>query len=557
MEESSRRLYSGPLSQAAQKILIVLRSQSLQAARHDQRYSSNHRQMERYYGSHWEHCALSSRNMSREERRDRNTDHPQFSPQVSTNHCDPSNERQSSQTLANCQYSQTPNNSMSSQAFCSPSSWDFSPQRRMSKADAYYQHLQTYGDRNYSDPPSCQSSQTLSLSQHEASEAAASLSHRDRYTLSLQIPKRRSEHHLWRNSSEEISSSSGVEDRGNQCQESESESVKSRRIHLSPRCFVTGQKTGSDSYTPQLMTKPVVEEELEVNSNSVTITGIGQMSNTEQELEDDLVGVRWEEMNAILPHERRTASELEGGLLLRMYEETSLKNSYMVSIRNMDKRSNCNTGGVKLEKKESNECKVKTCENKEQPPDSQNKAVSAGYHEVLFETMTKTAKEDHIEGQLVQCVHTRMFLGDTAVDDLERTTDEEVDVERTQEFPYADSEDEMEMEPPHCSDVQIRKSLCEAECRDLNELLRGQTRLGENEIDRVESVMTPVDSEDVGISPEDSVRDRCPSPASFQECGARRSVFKTPCVNGNQQQCENVQYWAAGHGLPQFSIYIL
>lgn len=44
MEQSSSRLYSGPLSLEAQKILAVLRAQSLHAARRNHNYSYNHRQ---------------------------------------------------------------------------------------------------------------------------------------------------------------------------------------------------------------------------------------------------------------------------------------------------------------------------------------------------------------------------------------------------------------------------------------------------------------------------------------------------------------------------------
>lgn len=43
MEQSSSRLYSGHLSQAAKKILAVLRAQSLQAGRRNHSYSYNHR----------------------------------------------------------------------------------------------------------------------------------------------------------------------------------------------------------------------------------------------------------------------------------------------------------------------------------------------------------------------------------------------------------------------------------------------------------------------------------------------------------------------------------
>lgn len=46
MEKSSSRLYSGPLSKAAKKIMAALRIQSLQADRHNCSYSNNHRESE-------------------------------------------------------------------------------------------------------------------------------------------------------------------------------------------------------------------------------------------------------------------------------------------------------------------------------------------------------------------------------------------------------------------------------------------------------------------------------------------------------------------------------
>ncbi|XP_070849889.1 DNA polymerase nu [Chaetodon trifascialis] len=71
MERSGGSLYSGPLSQAAQKILAALRAQSLHAARRNRSFSYDHRQiMERYHGSQRELLAQSSRSMSQEESRD-------------------------------------------------------------------------------------------------------------------------------------------------------------------------------------------------------------------------------------------------------------------------------------------------------------------------------------------------------------------------------------------------------------------------------------------------------------------------------------------------------
>ncbi|CAB1421449.1 unnamed protein product [Pleuronectes platessa] len=193
MEQSSCRLYSGPLSQAAQKILAVLQVQ---------RNSNNHRPMERFYDSQREPWVQSSSsNMSHEERKDRGTDRPWSRPQVS--HHDSPSERQISRTSADYQCSQTPESSLSSQAAsCSSSSsscWDPALQRGTSQTEARYQCSQAYSHRKHSQPPSYQSSQAPSSIQCEAE----TFSHRDRYNLSLQVPARLSEDQ-WRDNTEEI-----------------------------------------------------------------------------------------------------------------------------------------------------------------------------------------------------------------------------------------------------------------------------------------------------------------------------------------------------------------
>ncbi|XP_034425316.1 DNA polymerase nu isoform X3 [Hippoglossus hippoglossus] len=196
MEQSSCRLSSGPLSQAAQRILAVLQAQ---------RNSNSHRPMERFYDSQREPWVQSSSNMNQEERKDRGTDRPWSRPQVSSfpaSHHDSSSERQISQTSADYQCSQTPESSLSSQAAsCSSSSscWDPTLQRETSQTEARYQCSQAYSHRKHSKPPSYQSSQAPSSIQCEAE----TFSHRDRYNLSLQIPPRLSEHQ-WRNNTEEI-----------------------------------------------------------------------------------------------------------------------------------------------------------------------------------------------------------------------------------------------------------------------------------------------------------------------------------------------------------------
>ncbi|XP_074518459.1 DNA polymerase nu [Halichoeres trimaculatus] len=71
MEQSNSGLYPGPLSEAAQKILAVLREQSLRETRRRRRHLYDHRQMERFYGSQRESLAQSSWMKSEEESRDR------------------------------------------------------------------------------------------------------------------------------------------------------------------------------------------------------------------------------------------------------------------------------------------------------------------------------------------------------------------------------------------------------------------------------------------------------------------------------------------------------
>ncbi|XP_031612704.1 DNA polymerase nu isoform X1 [Oreochromis aureus] len=195
MEWSNNRLYKGPLSRAAQKVLAALRAQSLRGARCNQNYSSQ--AVETYNCSQRESWADSS--WSQEERC---TNQPQVSS-LSTSHYNSSSERQSAQTLAIYQYSQTPDSSLSSQASCSSSYWDFSLQMQ---TEAYYQYSQTYSHRKCSEPPAYKSSQSLSFSQHEVPETPATFCHGDRYTLSFQIPERLSEHETtaWRNSTKEI-----------------------------------------------------------------------------------------------------------------------------------------------------------------------------------------------------------------------------------------------------------------------------------------------------------------------------------------------------------------
>uniref|UniRef100_UPI003AAD1DF5 DNA polymerase nu n=1 Tax=Centroberyx gerrardi TaxID=166262 RepID=UPI003AAD1DF5 len=197
MERCSSRLYSGPLSQSALKVLAVLRAQSRHTARNHYSNSSNYRHsesghrhgVERYYGSQREHQVSSSSSSSSSS----------------------SNQRRSSQIPAYYQYSQTPDYSQASQA-SSSSYWDSSFQRQSSQTPAHYQYSQTYSQREHSQLPAYQSSQALPFTQSEVSHSSAfpqepaSSTTRDRYTLSLQTPQTLAQHQAtpWTNSTKEI-----------------------------------------------------------------------------------------------------------------------------------------------------------------------------------------------------------------------------------------------------------------------------------------------------------------------------------------------------------------
>ncbi|KAM6909450.1 DNA polymerase nu [Xenentodon cancila] len=157
MEQLSDSLYTGPLSQAAQTVLTVLRAQNLHGTRCNQNFSS-HQQMEGSTRSQRDFGALSSWNQV--EKKDKNTYWAQvFS--CSTHDHNSSREGQSSQTSASYQYSQKPDSSQASPG--SSSCWDFSFQRQTSQTVTYYQRSQTHPNRKCSEPPASLSSLALNV----------------------------------------------------------------------------------------------------------------------------------------------------------------------------------------------------------------------------------------------------------------------------------------------------------------------------------------------------------------------------------------------------------
>ncbi|XP_058481285.1 DNA polymerase nu isoform X3 [Solea solea] len=198
MEQSNNLLYSGPLSQAAQKILAVLQAQSKSCNSRKQSQSAG-----RIFDSQREPSLHCSRSMTQDEGKDRDLDWPWSRPQVSsfpTAHNNTPNERHISLSSACYQCPQTPDNSLSSQATsCSPLYWESSLQRDMPQKEACNEHWQAYSHRKPSKSPAHQSSQAPSFMQNKVSEKMAWFTLKDKHALSLQIPARLSGYHCANN----------------------------------------------------------------------------------------------------------------------------------------------------------------------------------------------------------------------------------------------------------------------------------------------------------------------------------------------------------------------
>ncbi|KAK2863017.1 hypothetical protein Q5P01_002550 [Channa striata] len=627
MEYSSSRMQLGPLSEAAQKILVVLCAQSLHAARYNCSYSNNQRQMEECNGSQREPWAQSSKSMSQEERKDRNTNQPQ----VSISDHGPSIQSQNIQAVAYYQDLQTPGSSLLSH---SSSCWNSSLQRHMSPNKGYYQHSQMDSHRKYSEPPARQCSRALSFRQCGVSETAASFSQGDRQPLSLQpLPLKRlaSQATLWTNSAEEIRpcfthspdvevpneilfppsepssickknpplaqhpfsswpevtetnyGTAGAQNRAkltpcwniprNKVEDtvaSDSQlkyikplsnhseqiisgaaygSIVSNQSNFAPikivSTHVRREDTNSDASLPEPIRNAEGQEGEEhiVDSESKTDSFVGQMSDTEKEMDFRIITDVGQEINRFLHTEKRSTSEMERGLRLKPSEDTNSEtNSTNTSI--IDKKVDCSGGGAKLERKEQIQCNTSECEIKEVKHGSEKTPVSTachfgssskislsgtgGDHRVSLcqaenpQVSNQTSEKDPTEETLVQCEPTKVVLVVPTPYNLERTKKERIEMmennkgleskSRTKAGTDTGSKDKMKTERPHCSYAQLSERLCEP---------------GVNENDRDESLMFPVKNEDK-------------SP-STDTCRSRRSVFKELCDGGNQQDPGNGQ----------------
>lgn len=320
----------------------------------------------------------------------------------------------------------------------------------------------------------------------------------------------------------------GVED-GGLSKQSKSETFETGRMHLCSSGFLPGQDTNS----PKSVRGLAGQEGLEFVVHMIK-AGTGQMSDTEHEMEVGIKGASEEEIDSLLPNKKISTSENEDILFLGTNEDTNLESSsYLVTTSNMDKSTDCNSGGASFVETEVNGCNFSACEIKEaeHPQGSEKEALTAGNNsggplrplllsgdhkvgpcraenpQVPYQTVFET-EEEHPTGEtVVQCVPAKFILADTNPNNLARTTKERVDMmeiglevdteSRSKADINIDIEDIMEAEQPHCSVVQTRQKQCE--CKLVSDLTGGDTGPGASRNDRDESVVVVVDSEGASL----------------------------------------------------------
>ncbi|XP_035473384.2 DNA polymerase nu isoform X3 [Scophthalmus maximus] len=539
MERSSSRLYSGPLSQGARKILAVLRAQSDR--------SNNPRQMERFYDSQRELWAQSSRSMNQEERKTGGDADRQWSRP---------------QTSADYQRPQTPESSPSSQA---ASRWD-SLQRETSQTEAVYQCSQAYSHGTFSNTPANQSGQAPSSIQCELSETeACSLSQRDKFNPSLQIPVSLSEHQ-WRDNTEEIrpsfilrlspddkrpnevlfppvaqgepglarqpfssrlhtsydadnstqkekkhagswnilrnelesvvasdgrpkgkrppcdpaeEASSGGGDGGVLFQLSKCETVKTGSTHLSPSGCVMRQETLRYAHSPELTRRLDVEEDLELTGGD-GFKGTGQT-------------------DATLSNKTGSPSEVEDNDPAYIRNTPEVKDGERpLGIRNKEMPAGCYSSSP-----ENIPVSLQRGTHRVSPRQADNSPVSC-----------QGEPEVEVRGTTVGRV------------DVTKSGFEVETQSGTKAGLRAVTEDETETEQTRFSDTQLRNRPFETDDGEEKELPRRDTEPGERGGDRKESV-----------TPEDSGRERCPVPTSQVGWarGSKRNVPRLHQHHGDMQ----------------------
>ncbi|TNN72010.1 DNA polymerase nu [Liparis tanakae] len=578
MEQSSSSLYSGPLSQAAQKILAVLRAQSPHAARRNQHHAYDHRRIvERHNGSQREPWAQSSWSVSQEQSRARDAERLQVASS-STPQRDASSLWQSSQTSACYRDSQTPDCSSSSPA---ASQRDSSRQRQTS----HYRGSR----RENAAPHGFQSSHTLSFTQREEMEESVSRRNR-RASLSRQIPERISTkeirtpfiHNLSANTEvlfpTSVQRNAGEEEHALACYRASSgpkageetdhftsdarkENRDSDRWAISRKKLDTIVALDDDAkwkLSPFNPTEEVIgggdgggllyqEGQQRVDSDNMMQAGTAQMSGRDHEMQAGVTCAKMRHLDVHMPNEKGSAIHMEGLLLQGTNENTRLDTNSIISS-NMDKSLFSEV--AKSGQEEDNDVEYRV-ESPELPPGIEDKelshtgrpknniSLSTGEPEVSRcqagtpQTMsgTVTAEELPTENPRRQREPTTLVPGDTAADNLEGSTEKrkdvrEVDVE-VQSGSCAATDDKMETEQRQCSDVETRERQRETDYREASEP-------EERGADRSESGMPPVVREKG--STEDSGRGSCSTPTLSRECRPKRSGFRAPCLPGNHQR---------------------
>ncbi|XP_069575105.1 DNA polymerase nu [Brachyistius frenatus] len=546
MEQSSDRLYTGPLSWAAQEILAALRHQSPHGGRGNHSYTSNHRQMERCDGSRRESWSQSSR--PEEESRDGHADRQWFRPQVY------SDETRSCQTSASYQHSQTPDSSLPSQASsCSSSCWDASLQR---PTEAHYQRSQTYSHRKCSEPRAHQAGRAPSFPQHEVPEATASFCHKDRYTLSLQITERLSEQQAMprRNPSEETRPSFILDvfsDR--QCPDEMLFPATDRPDSHEEGPAVAPQRPSScleicaetDNNTSAAQREKTTTERWSIGGDETVASG-GRLKWKQPLSDPTEEATSGEEDGGILYQQSESQAAITGrvhlppsGFVTRQkrgcdahsprlmrneVEEEELDSEHVTEA--CTAQEYCDTNAEEPEEEEEKEFRVNASEMKEveQPPGDENKVISWGRHSA--ETLQ------------VQSEPNQLVPGGNGADHPERSEGGMVvrldgDTEsRTKTDTDTSTELKMATGQSCCCNIQQRTRQRKTNNREVIQLTRTRE-------DTEVLITPPVDREDKSTSAEESDGEKCPMPTLSQKCGARGSGFRAPCLHGNQQRHDN------------------
>lgn len=260
-----------------------------------------------------------------------------------------------------------------------------------------------------------------------------------------------------------------VVEEGILCQLSESETNNTGRLRLPPSVQPTRLLKHWDMHVPKLMREQDRQggEHLENigadRGQMLDMKQVGRYEDTQKEIGQR--DVKW-------PNENR-ADE--------MGQSSKAKLDSVSTTNDMDK--SFHTEGAKPWQKEENEYRVMSAaEINEAECSSENNSPAM---------ISVSVVKQPTSGLLAHCESTSVLLGEFTADYQERTSGEHIDnmevgMERES------TEDKVDTEQHHCSDVQLTDTRCDTDCRDVNELLVKGTE--DNKGD--EFMMTAVDTED-------------------------------------------------------------